>query len=145
MFLKSRQLPEEETQKLQNLLVEYHDILEDERGENDLVEFNIDTGNACPKKQTVRKVPFAAQQEITDQLAKMQEMNVIRPSQSPRASPVVLVRKRDGTLRFCVDYRGLNSVTKPDLDPPPRISDLLDQLGKSKYFSTLDLDTGRLK
>ena len=50
---------------------------------------------------------------------------------------MLLVRKRDGSLRFCVDYRQLNSVTKPDLFPLPRIDDLLDQLGKSKYFSTL--------
>ena len=55
---------------------------------------------------------------------------------------MVLVRKRDRTLRFCVDYRALNSVTKPDLHPLPRIGDLLDQLGKSKFFGTLDLKSG---
>ena len=144
-FLKFQQLPEEEMQALQHLLVEYHDtfsLTEYERGETDLVEFNIDTGNAYPKKQAVRRVPFAARQEIEDQLAKMQKMNVIRSSQIPWASLVVLVRKRDGTLRFCVDYRGLNSMKKPDLHSLPRISDLLDQLGKSKFFSTLDLKSG---
>ena len=67
---------------------------------------------------------------------------MVKPSESPWASPVVLVRKRDGSLRFCVDYRQLNSVTKPDLFPLPRIIDLLDQLGKSKHFSTLDLKSG---
>ena len=72
----------------------------------------------------------------------MRKDNVIQPSESPWASPVVLVRKRDGSLRFCVDYRALNSVTKPDLFPLPRISVLLDQLGSSKYFSTLDLKSG---
>ena len=55
---------------------------------------------------------------------------------------MVLVRKKDGTLRFCVDYRGLNSVTKLDQFPLPRIDDLLDQLGKSRYFTTLDLASG---
>jgi len=95
-------------QALQHLLVEYHDIFsltENEREEIDLVEFNIDTGNAYSKKQAVRRVPFAARQEVEDQLAKMQKMNVIRPSQSPWASQVVLVRKRDGIFRFCVDYQ----------------------------------------
>ena len=72
----------------------------------------------------------------------MQEQGVIRPSSSPWASPVVLVRKRDGSLRFCVDYRGINSVTKPNQFPLPRIDDLLDQLGHCKYFSTLDLAAG---
>ena len=69
----------------------------------------------------------------------MQNNNIIKPSESPWASPVVLVKKRDGTLRFCVDYRGLNCVTKPDVFPLPRIYDLLDQL---EYFTTLDLRSG---
>ena len=115
---------------------------DDERGETDLMEFSIETGSASPKRQATRRIPFAARQEITSQLDKMQRNNVIKPSESPWASPVVLVRKRDGTLRFWIDYRALNSVTRPDLFPLPRINDLLDQLGKSKFFSTLDLKSG---
>ena len=84
-------------------------------------------------------MPFGARQEVARQLRKMQDSGVIRPSSGPWASPVVLVRKRDGSLRFCIDYRDLNSVTKADTFP---IDDLLDQLGKAKYFSTLDLASG---
>ena len=75
-------------------------------------------------------------------LQEMQDANVIQPSNSPWASPVVLVRKKDGTLRFCVDYRGLNSVTELDQFPLPHINDLLNQLGKSRHFTTLDLVSG---
>ena len=69
----------------------------------------------------------------------MQSAGLIQPSNSPRASPVVLVKKCDNTYRFCVDYRSLDAVTKCDAFPLPRVDDLLDQLGQSKCFSTLDL------
>ena len=73
----------------------------------------------------------------------MQDQNVIYPSDSPWVSPVVLVGKKDGSLRFCIDYCTLNSVTKSDPFPLPRIDCLLDQqLGNAKYLSTLDLASG---
>jgi len=79
----------------------------------------------------VHRIPYAARQEIADQLNRMQNEGVIQPSESPWASPVVLVRKRDGNLRFCVDYRAMNFATKADLFPLPRIDNLLDKLGKA--------------
>ena len=102
----------------------------------------IDTGDARPKRQPVRRTPFAARQEIAKQLKQMQEQNVIYPSDSPWASPVVVVCNKDGSLCFCINYHSLNLVTKSDPFPLPRIDDLLDQLGKAKYFSTLDLASG---
>ena len=113
-----------------------------ELGSTDLVQMNINTGESEPKKQPVRRTPFAARQEVAKQLRDMQSQGVIQPSTSPWASPVVLVRKKDGSLRFCIDYRELNAVTKSDQFPLPRIDDLLDQLGKAKYFTTLDLAAG---
>lgn len=125
--------PEEE--QLSAVLEEYHEVFslgKEDRGETDLIELHIDTGDAVPRKYPVRRVLFAVRDEIARNLQEMQDANVIQPSNSPWASPVVLVRKKDGTLHFCVDYRGLNSVTKLDQFPLPRIDDLLDQLGKSR-------------
>ena len=122
-------LPWQEKSKLYSLLCDYHDVFvleEGERGETGLIQMNIDTGDATPRCQPVRHTPFAARQEIATQLQQMQDQNVIYPSDSPWASPVVLMRKKDGSLRFCIDYRSLNSVTKTDPFPLPRIDDLLD-------------------
>ena len=131
--------------QLLQVLLSNHDVFaltEGERGETDLVQMQIDTGNSLPRYQPVRRTPFAVREEIARQLNQMQLQGVISPSSSPWASPVVLVRKKDGSLRFCIDFRNLNAVTKPDVFPLPRIDDLLDQLGNSKFFSTLDLAAG---
>ena len=138
-------LSKEEQDRLLLVVGDYHDVFslnEGERGETDLVEMDINTGEATPTRQAVRRLPFAVRQEVARQLKEMHDNRVIKPSNSPWASPIVLARKKDGTLRMCVDYRKLNSVTKPDKFPLPRIDDLLDQLGKSRYFSTLDLAAG---
>ena len=110
--------------ELHDFLSEYHQTFsleEDERGETDIVQLVIDTGDAPPQRQPVRRVPFAVWQELANLLKSMQKSKVIQPSNSPWASPVVLVRKKDDSLRLCVDYCKLNLVTKGDAFPMPRI------------------------
>ena len=87
-------------------------------------------------------MPFTVREEVSKQLQKMQDSGMIQPTSSPWTSSVVLVRKKDGTHRFCVDYCELNGVTKRDTFPLPRVDDLLEQLGETYYFSTLDLAAG---
>ena len=75
-------------------------------------------------------------------IAKMLEQGIVKPSSSPWASPVVLVAKKDGSMRFCEDYRRLNSITRMDTYPLPRVDDSLDLLAQTSHFSTLDLASG---
>jgi hypothetical protein len=72
----------------------------------------------------------------------MLKRKIIRPSKSPWASPVVVVDKKGGTKRFCVDYRGLNALTKKDQFPLPRIDELLETFRSKRWFTTLDLSSG---
>lgn len=145
IYRDSLDLPSAERDTFCQFLMDHHQAFsmeEGERGETDLVEMEIDTEGSSPKSQRPRRMPFAVRQEISRQLKMMQAAGVVQPSKSPWASPVVLVRKKDGSHRFCVDYRELNSVTKADNFPLPRIEDNLERLGRSRYFSTLDLSAG---
>ena len=103
---------------------------------------NINTGDHPPIRQQARRLPPYKKEEIRTLLHQMQENGIIRQSNSPWASPVVLVQKKDGTKRFCVDYRKLNSITRRDAYPLPRIDDTLSTMAGSKWFSTLDLISG---
>ncbi|GFX43624.1 retrovirus-related Pol polyprotein from transposon 412 [Trichonephila clavipes] len=111
-------------------------------GHTTVTQHRIDTADHPPIKQHPRRLPFAKQEEVGTLLREMQKNDIIEPSSSPWASPIVLVRKKDGSTRFCVDYRKLNDVTKKDSYPLPRIDDTLDTLSGHKWFSTLDLKSG---
>ena len=137
-------LPEAKHQ-LQSLVVQFEDVFaveDNELGRAHDVTHAINTGDNPPIKQRPRRVPFALRDEVVRMVDKMLEQGVIRPSKSPWGSPIVLVAKKDGTTRFCVDYRRLNAITKKDVYPLPRIDDTLDTLANNKCFSTLDLASG---
>jgi len=145
LFLCEYHLPGKDEEKLLSLLVEYHDVFslkDGEKGETNWVEMSIEIGEAMPVRQLPWRVPFVVRSEIARQLKEMQENRVIQVSKSPWASPIVLVWKKDGIMRFCIEYRRLNLVTKVDKFLLPRIDDLLDELGEAQYFSTLDLASG---
>ena len=80
--------------------------------------------------------------ELKKQLEELQQNGFIRPSLSSWGAPVLFVKKKDGSMRMCVDYRALNEVTIKNKYPLPRIDDLFDQLKGAKYFSKIDLRSG---
>nr|XP_045625164.1 uncharacterized protein LOC123774698 [Procambarus clarkii] len=102
------------------------------------VEHTIPTGDNPPAQTRQWRLPEQAKQLIRDECRKMMRQGVIEESTSPWLSPVVLVRKPDGSYRFCVDYRKVNEVTTADAYPLPLIQEIIDQFGTAKYFSTLD-------
>ena len=111
-------------------------------GVTNLAEHSIDTGDARPIKQRPRRVPLAYADEEKKALDDLMQKGVIKKSTSPWASPIVLVRKKSGAIRPCVDYRKLNALVKPDGFPIPRIQDCLDAVAGSILFSSLDMTSG---
>ena len=95
-----------------------------------------------PIKQAAGRMLFHKKQEVIKLVKDMESHGIIQPSISAWALPIVLVQKKDGSVRFCIDYRKLNEVTKKDSYPLPRVDDLLDSLGGAQWFSTLDLASG---
>ena len=98
------------------------------------------TGN--PIRQRPYRQPLTKRKMVEEEITKMLEDDVIQPSMSSWSSPVTLVPKKDGTTRFCIDYRKLNSVTIKDAHPLPNIQEIFDQLQGAEIFSTLDLKAG---
>ena len=111
-------------------------------GFTDLIEHEINLVDETPFKEPYRWIPPALFEEVRQHLKEMLDAGAIRESQSPFSSNVVLVRKKDGSLRFCIDYRKLNNRTVKDAYYLPRIEETIDTLSGSKYFSKLDLRSG---
>ena len=141
---------------MQNLtmseLDQVHDMLDSWRhvfssspldiGETDAVSHTIELEDERPFKQPYRRIPPGMYDEVRQHVKEMLDIGVIRESNSPYSSNVVLVRKHDGSLRFCIDYRMLNARTRKDAYMLPRFDDVVDNLSGAQYFSKLDLRSG---
>ena len=138
-------LTDPQRESLQRVVERYQSTFsknDDDLGFCDLVEHKIITTDERPIKIPHRRVPPHQWQEVRDYIQKSLEQGIIRESSSPYASPIVLVRKKDGKLRLCVDYRLLNAKTHKDAYPLPRIDEALDVLKGAEYFCSLDLAHG---
>ena len=132
--------------RLAALLTEYHDRFAahpDDVGRTTLLKHHIDTGDEPPVRQRCRRFAKCHIEAIQEHVRKLSEAGIIRPSTSEWASNCVVVKKKDGSWRLCIDYRELNEKTKnPDSYLLPRIDDTLDALANARKFCTLDLVQG---
>ncbi len=140
-----KELPKDQHNKVAALLVEYQDVFssgDDDIGKTGVVKHRIETGDAPPIRQKPRRMPPVLQAEADKQIKDMLDRGIIEPSTSTWASPLALVTKKDGSRRFCTDYRMLNNITIKDSYPIPRIEESLESLSGAQWFSTLDLASG---
>ncbi|UYV75794.1 hypothetical protein LAZ67_13001373, partial [Cordylochernes scorpioides] len=141
-FQINKNLSPKKQEDLKQILIKYADLFSPRLGRTNLAKHRIDTEDAKPIKHKPYRVSPKERDIIKDQIDEMLKEGIIRPSSSAWSFPVILVKKRDGKFRFCVDYRKLNEVTVKDVYPIPRIDDVMDTLQGSKYFSAIDLRSG---
>ena len=139
--------PQEQAEQARSLLKEYHDIFSLEK--HDMGHTNatkhktvLKDPDTPPFKEHFHRIPPPQLDEVREHLKLMLDAGVIRPSNSPWCNAVVLVRKKDGSLRFCIDFRKLNSLTVKDSHPLPRICETLESLAGAAHFSTFDMNSG---
>ena len=138
-------LSQNQAAQVKQILIEFSDIFsthELDIGCYTGTTHRIDTKDALPVRQRMRRTAINFQDEEEKHLRKLLDIGVIEPSTSEWASPVVLVRKRDGSVRWCIDYRRLNAVTVKDAFPLPLIEECFDALEGVEYLSGLDLASG---
>jgi predicted aspartyl protease len=134
-----------EDREIAQVLLEFADIFEEPTSlppERDCDHSIPLHDNATPPSVRPYRVPHKQKDEMEQQIRQLLESSIIRPSKSPYASPAILVRKKDGSWRLCIDFRKLNALTIKNKFPIPVIEDLLDELHGAKYFTKLDLRSG---
>ena len=106
------------------------------------VQHAIETGTHPPVHTPPYRVSYKDEQMQRQEIEKLLKQGIIEESTSPWSSPIVLVRKKDGSVRFCIDFRKLNSITTKDAFPIPRIDDIFDHLSQAEYYTTIDFKSG---
>ena len=132
-------------QKFKRLLMEYHDIFsldKNEIGCTDAAEHVIELLDEEPFKEKFRHIAPPLLDDLREHLQEMLDGGAIRPSKSTWCNAVVLVQKKDGGLRFCIDFWRLNARTKKDSYPLPRMQEMMESMVGARFFLTMDLKSG---
>ena len=127
---------------MSQLIRDFTHLFPDVPGKTDVIFHDIDVGESSPIKQHPYRAGPAKQAHLNEELKYMKENGIIEESESEWSSPCILVPKPDCSFRFCTDFRKVNSVTKSDTYPLPRVDDCIDHVGKAKFVSTFDLLKG---
>ena len=135
-------LPPQQHSELEEILRQFSDVLSSRPGRTNVAECRIRVGAAAPIRLPPYRLPHAYRDIVKGELEEMEKDGIIECSTSEWAFPIVLVKKKDSSLRMCVDYRRLNTVSEADAYPMPRVDDMIDALGKAKFITTLDLARG---
>ena len=128
--------------RLNGVLSEFGAVLCNTPGRTESVTLSINTGEAPPIRSHPYRIPPVWREEVKQQIDQLLDLGIIRASESPWSSSVVTVKKKDGGVRICVDYRAVNGVTAPDPYLMPFIEDILDTLASAKFLSKIDLNKG---
>ncbi|MCG8044622.1 MAG: RNase H-like domain-containing protein [Candidatus Thiodiazotropha endolucinida] len=129
-------------EELKTLLHSYQDVLTDIPGKTQLLQHDLKLLTDIPVCKKAYILPYALRDKVKKEVQDMVGAGIAEKSNSPYASPIVVVPKKDGSIRLCVDYRQLNQVTIFDPQPMPKLEDIINKLGKAKFFSKLDLTKG---
>ncbi|KAK7110259.1 hypothetical protein V1264_014164 [Littorina saxatilis] len=135
-------LTEDQQKELHDFMGDFTHRFSDVPGSTSLVEHEVHLTSDVPVRSKPYPIPFQARESLKKDIDNMLKMGVIRESSSPYSSPVVVVKKKDGTNRVCIDFRKVNKITVFDPEPMPTATDLFRQLTGSKIFSKIDLSKG---
>ena len=135
------ELTEPRRLELMSLAEEFPEVFSMKPGRTGVAQHSVHV-DTPPIRQQPYRIPYSRREVVRKELDEMLKAGVIKPSKSPWASPIVLVEKKDGTIRFCVDYRKVNKVSKFDAYPMPRVEEIFESIGPAKVISTLDLAKG---
>ena len=137
------QISTDQRGELMELLKEFNDVLTDVPGRTSWIEHSINVVSQDPIRKRPYPIPQAFKAEMRKEVESMLAANIIEPSLSPYSSPSVIVKKKDGTNRYCIDFRALNNISVFDSEPLPRADELFQEIGKdSKYLTKIDLSKG---
>ena len=138
----STDLNEDQQREVRQLLEEYSDVLTDIPGKTNLAECNIELTDDIPFRVKAYPVPYALKKEMDKEVSEMMKADIIESSVSEYASSPVVVRKPDGSVRYCIDFRKLNAKTVFDAEPVPNQEVILNRMGGDNFISRLDLTKG---